>query len=156
MHQLAVSLRLRSLPFVVLALGLIIGGLVAMHVLTPSSAHAGHAVAVPSPTAEPHVTSMAGHDRIGTETGVAGAADCDAACGNASGGGIEEPLHPLTMWMMGCVIALFTAVLLLLPLLRRTVGGTRARISWRTAAIPIPPCAHPPPPSLIVLSISRT
>lgn len=75
---------------------------------------------------------------------------CSGDCGDAGG----VPDH--SMLMMVCVLALLAAVIVLLaPMLLALLGVAMAllRLHGRTVLAALP---HPRPPSLLVLSISRT
>lgn len=127
----------------------IITGLLAMHTLTGS-----HQPAVSGSSA------MSVHGQVGaatpgevatTETMHAGAAPrCHAVCGSSAG----MPDH--SMLMVVCVLALLAAIIVLLApavsaILARTLARTRVRAAILLSALP-----RPRPPSLLVLSISRT
>ena len=137
---------------------LLIAGLLAMHTLTGTltfghngtpatvSASAGHG-------AEPAMAPDVGPAALGAGPGMAlevAAEHCPGDCG-ASGG---VPDH--SMLMMVCVLALLAAAIVLLaPVLLARLGAALAllRLHGRTVLAALP---HPRPPSLLVLSISRT
>ena len=136
---------------------LLIAGLLAMHTLTgtllgghtdaPAASavtDAGHADAGAAAVTGSMSDASAG---MGAD---AAAGHCAGDCGDAGG----MPDH--TMLMMACVLALLAAVIVLLaPVLLARLGAALSllRLHGRTVLAALP---HPRPPSLIVLSISRT
>lgn len=127
----------------------IITGLLAMHTLTGS-----HQPAVSGSSA----MSVHGQVDDASPGGIAttatmdeGAGDhCPAVCGGSAG----MPDH--SMLMVVCVLALLAAIIVLLAptvmtVLARTLARERVRTGAMLAALP-----RPRPPSLLVLSISRT
>ncbi|WP_298866245.1 DUF6153 family protein [uncultured Microbacterium sp.] len=149
-HERVPSVLRRLLVLVPVALA-IITGLLGMHTLTGSHA---------SPTAE---TTMANVHSAGvapaTSVGGAGAAAMEE--GSSAGHCAGDCSYPAgmpdhSMLMMVCVLALLAAVIILLAptalaLLAYTLARAHARGRSLLARLP-----HPRPPSLIVLSISRT
>ncbi|AWR21960.1 DUF6153 family protein [Aurantimicrobium photophilum] len=152
--------RRRLLAFGLLTLVLV--GLFGMHVLSGSAGHGGH------DTRSPAALIATDHEAAGADMGgsvvtaagvhasstmaapdpAPGDAHCPGPCGD------PDPGH--VMLMVGCVLALLVAVVLLFaPLM---LG-----YSWRSLVLAIrslPPAGtvlpRPRPPSLRVLSISRT
>ena len=140
---------------------LLIAGLLAMHTLTGTLTFGHEAAGVPA--SEGVGASYAPGSDMGSITHPAGALDgaavmgtgaaadhCSGDCG-ASGG---VPDH--SMLMMVCVLALLAAAIVLLaPVLLARLGAALAllRLHGRTVLSALP---HPRPPSLLVLSISRT
>lgn len=133
----------KRLALVLLAVPAILVGLLAMHVLTtgPSHAPAAH-------SAEDHEHAPLIMGELAATSALGGptfdATDCGGDCG---------PEHD--MLGMACVLALLLTALLLtvhLTLLRwGTARAIASTIMGRIAAL-----APPRPPSLLVLSISRT
>ena len=138
---------------------LLIAGLLAMHTLTgtltlghtdtPAAASEGTGHGTESAMA----SAIAPAAVLGADPGMvtdASADHCPGDCGDAGG----MPDH--SMLMMACVLALLAAVIVLLaPVLLARLGAALAllRLHGRNVLAALP---HPRPPSLIVLSISRT
>lgn len=129
----------------------IITGLLSMHVLTGS-----HQPALASETSAMSTHSQVGSAPAADDTPMTAAAaegaggHCQDGCGSPAG----MPDH--SMLMMVCVLALLAAVIVLLaPTFRAllTYAVARSRSLTRTLLAGLP---HPRPPSLLVLSISRT
>ena len=131
----------RRLAFVLVAIPAILVGLLAMHFFTISgAAHSTEARGQSGAI----VTSIDGAAEEAQHHHPAGAADCDGACG---------PEHDMAG--MACLLALFFATLMLVAhfiLLRWDSPETTARAILARASALQPPG----PPSLSVLSISRT
>ncbi|MCM3655990.1 DUF6153 family protein [Agromyces mediolanus] len=138
---------------------LLIAGLLAMHTLT-GTLTSGHAdtpaaaseAAHAAPDSDLGGTVATGsmlENTIGTGTEASGG-HCEGDC-DSSGG---MPDH--SMLMMACLLALLAATIVLLaPALLARLGTVLAllRLHGRNVLTALP---HPRPPSLIVLSISRT
>lgn len=132
----------------------LIAGLLAMHSLSGSFT-GGHSDA-PATASEPAVADPAMGAGAGAAgvfemitAGGSGAGHCAGDCGGASGA-------PDDSMLMVCVLALLAAaVVLLTPALVSRLSAARAllRLQRRNILAALP---HPRPPSLIVLSISRT
>ena len=153
----------RRLPIFGL-LALVLVGLLGMHVLNFSSGHGGH------DTRSPAALMASDHEAIGAGMigGELPAADSDRHATGATAaplapagdahcpGSCEDPAPSHVMLMVGCVLALLAGfILLLIPLM---LG-----YSWHSLVLAIRslPLAggvlpRPRPPSLIILSISRT
>ena len=152
--------RRRLLIFGLLALVLV--GLLGMHVLNFSSGHGGHDTRSPVAliTSDHEAADVGMGGSLGTlagahASGTMAAPDVapgDAQCPNSC----EDPAPGHAALMVGCVLALLAGVvLLLIPLVLEH--------SWRSLVLAIRslPLAgtvlpRPRPPSLLVLSISRT
>lgn len=130
----------------------IITGLLSMHVLTGS-----HQPALASET-----SAMSTHSQVGSAPAAADDTPMTAAAAEGAGGHCQDgcgspagmPDH--SMLMMVCVLALLAAVIVLLAPTSRallTYDVARSRSHTRTLLVGLP---HPRPPSLLVLSISRT
>jgi len=130
----------------------IITGLLSMHVLTGS-----HQPALASET-----SAMSTHSQVGSAPAAADDTPMTAAAAEGAGGHCQDgcgspagmPDH--SMLMMVCVLALLAATIVLLaPALLARLGTALAllRLHGRNVLTALP---HPRPPSLIVLSISRT
>ena len=130
------SLR-RLIPFAI-ATALLIAGLLGMHTFT--AAPGGH-----SAVSAAHTTHSVEH--VSGTASTENAADCDGTCLTAPAGHDEM--------QTACVLALLFGLLLVIaPALRYRLTPTLQLASvsarWRSRS------ARPHPPSLIVLSISRT
>lgn len=134
---------------------LLIAGLLAMHTLTsghadtPAAASEAAHAAPDSDLGGTVATGSMLENTIGTGTEASGG-HCEGDC-DSSGG---MPDH--SMLMMACVLALLAATIVLLaPALLARLGTVLAllRLHGRNVLTALP---HPRPPSLIVLSISRT
>jgi|GEM_PF-3515544 len=142
--RLPALVRLGVRAFAVAAMML---GILGMHVLSSPGSHAAHSpsagastVAHAAPAHEPH-EPMA--DR-------AGAPPCDRGCDDPAG----EPAQDA--WSLVCVLALLIAALLIAPRGSSWLLARRA-LSWRASAVIVPTHSEPRhPPSLTLLSISRT
>lgn len=130
----------------------IITGLLSMHILTGS-----HQPALASET-----SAMSTHSQVGSAPAAAADTPMTAAAAEGAGGHCQDgcgspagmPDH--SMLMMVCVLALLAAVIVLLAPTSRallTYAVARSRSHTRTLLAGLP---HPRPPSLLVLSISRT
>ena len=130
----------------------IITGLLSMHVLTGS-----HQPALASET-----SAMSTHSQVGSAPAAADDTPMTAAAAEGAGGHCQDgcgspagmPDH--SMLMMMCVLALLAAVIVLLAPTSRALlayAVARSRSHTRTLLVGLP---HPRPPSLLVLSISRT
>ena len=122
----------------------IITGLLSMHVLASET------------------SAMSTHSQVGSAPAAADDTPMTAAAAEGAGGHCQDgcgspagmPDHSLLM--MVCVLALLAAVIVLLaPTFRAllTYAVDRSRSHTRTLLAGLP---HPRPPSLLVLSISRT
>ncbi|CAI9394136.1 DUF6153 family protein [Microbacterium sp. T2.11-28] len=128
----------------------IITGLLSMHILTGS-----HQPALASETSAMSTHSPVGATRAADTSMTTAAAEaagghCQDGCGTPAG----VPDH--SVLMMVCVLALLAAaIVLLVPTFRglftRAVARARSQTRMLLAGLP-----HPRPPSLLVLSISRT
>lgn len=132
---------------------LVIPGLLAMHTLA-SGLTAEHRTA-PNATVK-HATSMetSAAGMLDAATGVSSDDSAEHCAGDCGGGSGEMPHH--SMLMVACVLALLSgAIVLLAPMLLARLSFARAslRVHSRSVLAALP---HPRPPSLIVLSISRT
>lgn len=138
---------------------LLIAGLLAMHTLT-GTLTIGHADTEPAvavehaAVAQPAMNSSTAHAERSILAPSSTAPDSPpahcAGCGDPAG----APDH--SMLMMACVLALLAAVIVLLaPMLLSRLGATLALTRLHARAVPAT-APHPRPPSLIVLSISRT
>jgi len=138
---------------------LLIAGLLAMHTLTgtltlghtdtPAAASESAAHGAESAMA----SAVAPAAALGADPGMASDVSAEHCPGDCGGGG-GMPDH--SMLMMACVLALLAAVIVLLaPVLLARLGAALAllRLHGRNVLAALP---HPRPPSLIVLSISRT
>lgn len=151
------SPRRRGLPVFGLLM-MVIVGLFAMHVLSMSGPM-GHTS--PTLTIETeHVAANAGPDEamsapVADETVGANMSDA-AAAGETHCEGCGEPAPSHSMLMMGCVIALLIGLILLLA--PRLLGRGWLTRLLAVRALPLLGAVLPRarPPSLIVLSISRT
>lgn len=128
----------------------IITGLLAMHTLTGSHDPAASGSSTVSVHTQVH--DMAASDGMVTTaiTNEVAAGHCEDGCGIPAG----MPDH--SMLMMVCVLALLAAVITLLApsvlaVLARTLARAHVRTGVMLTALPLPR-----PPSLLVLSISRT
>ncbi len=131
----------RTFLTVMAAVALIVG-LLAMHTLSTGTAHA-----------EPHTTvAIADHDQPAQMADAGNATDTGHCPGDCGGPG-NMPDH--SMLLMICALALLAAVIVVLaPALLGGLGlnpGVRAPLRDAARALP-----RPRPPSLLVLSISRT
>lgn len=120
----------------------LIAGLLAMHTLSTGDAHI-----------ESGVTAAAGHDQLASSATMDSAAVEDGHCPGDCGTPGNMPGH--SMLLMVCALALLAAVIIvlapaLLTRLSTTLGMT---VLVRDVARALP---RPRPPSLLVLSISRT
>lgn len=137
---------------------MVIAGLFAMHVLSMSGPM-GHTY--PTLTIETeHIAANAGPDEamsapVADETVGANMSDA-AAAGETHCEGCGEPAPSHSMLMMGCVIALLIGLILLLA--PRLLGRGWLTRLLAVRALPLLGAVLPRarPPSLIVLSISRT
>ena len=129
----------------------LIAGLLAMHTLGTPAAHVEPA----------HAVSASSSSDVTVGDGARGAAEGGAVSAAAHPdhctGGCDAPGHPPThsMLLMVCALALLAAVIIImaparLSRLSLTLGGL-ALVRDATRALP-----RPHPPSLLVLSISRT
>ncbi|MGV9194396.1 DUF6153 family protein [Microbacterium sp. MC2] len=134
---------------------LLIAGLLAMHTLTSGHAEtlaAASEAAHAAPASDLDGTVATGsmlENTIGTGPDASGG-HCEGDCGGAAG------MPDQSMLTMACVLALLVAVIVLLaPALLARLGTALAllRPHGRDVLTALP---HPRPPSLIVLSISRT
>ncbi|HEV7949488.1 MAG TPA: DUF6153 family protein [Glaciihabitans sp.] len=134
-HHLARPLLLARTLVLLAAVGAIIAGILAMHTLASSPAHADPTHAVIADEAHPEPVAVT----------VATPQICDALCG---------PEH--SMDVMGCILALLSGVFLAGIAVRRNGGHFSAAIRTlsTTATRPTFFCG-PAPPDLHVLSISR-
>ncbi|MEN2740413.1 DUF6153 family protein [Microbacterium sp. X-17] len=115
----------------------VIAGLLAMHTMTAASAPSAHAAA-------------AVHAAMGEAPAPDPAPASDDCGGDCSHGGASDHSMLLTM----CVLALVAAVVVLIaPGLMRRAAAPPATLARRMPAHALP---WPRPPSLLVLSISRT
>nr|WP_276569148.1 DUF6153 family protein [Microbacterium lacticum] len=130
----------------------IITGLLSMHILTGS-----HQPALASET-----SAMSTHSQVGSAPAAADDTPMTAAATEGAGGhcqdgcGSPAGMPDRSMLMMVCVLALLAAVIVLLAPTSRallTYAVARSRSHTRTLLAGSP---HPRPPSLLVLSISRT
>lgn len=130
----------------------IITGLLSMHVLTGSH----------QPALASEISAMSTHSQVGSAPAAADDTPMTAAAAEGAGGHCQDgcgspagkPDH--SMLMMVCVLALLAAVIVLLAPTSRallTYAVARSRSHTRTLLVGLP---HPRPPSLLVLSISRT
>ncbi len=130
----------KRLAVVLLAVPAILIGLLAMHVLTTGVAHASD---VHGSTTHASI-AVTGSEADNLTAAPHAETDCDAGC---------VPQHD--MLGMACILALLMTALVLavrLTLLRwGTVGALASTVMARLANL-----APPQPPSLLVLSISRT
>ena len=146
MHIASRITRRRSSLHATLALAgaavMIIMGLLGMH--TFNSEAAGHGAAGPAATASTvhHSSSM------GAPSGAGHGSPCDDTCVTGSGGEHSD-------MMSACVLALLAGLLLFFrPLLVRRIGPS---LQMLVASLRLPAGrALPRPPSLTLLSISRT
>ncbi len=142
------SPRLRGL-FVFGLLTMVIAGLFAMHVLSMSSLQ-GHASPTIAAKAH-HAAAVAMPDEA-----MSGAVSNEAVTGPHCDHGYGEPMPGHSILMMGCMFALLVgAILLLAPRLLGHEGLTRM-LAVRALPALGTVLARAQPPSLIVLSISRT
>lgn len=130
----------------VLMLGIavaLIAGLLAMHTLTAGNTHVESA---------PAISSAAAHDQVMVGAAVDGTA---ADTGHCAGCGAPGNMPDHSMLMMVCVLALLAAVIIVMA------PALLARLSMSLGVVVLAadvPRAlpRPRPPSLLVLSISRT
>lgn len=127
------------------AVAAIVAGLLAMHSLNLSSHHNEVVVAEHSETVDGQPGAIHDHHEVGS-AGTANAADETGTCGGACG---------MDSLLGGCILALLVASVLLAGAASSTRTSTTrvALVSAVTAAASLVP---PAPPSLTVLSISRT
>ena len=116
----------------------IVLGLLGMHVLASEGPHAGHGPSMAVMSAEPDTVTHHGHDGAMTEK-----------VGTPAGTTVPG------VWAVICVLALLLTVVLVAPLGSSWRLGRRDA-SWRAAALGAPDDAPRHPPSLALLSISRT
>lgn len=131
----------RAFLTVMAAVALIVG-LLAMHTLSTGTAHAESRTSA----------TIAEHDQPAQMTDARGATDTGHCPGDCGGPG-NMPDH--SMLLMICALALLAAVIVVLaPTLLSGLGmSPRVAAPLRDAARALP---RPRPPSLLVLSISRT
>lgn len=120
----------------------LIAGLLAMHTLSTGDAHV-----------ESGVTALADHDQLATAAAMDSAAVEEGHCAGDCGTPGNMPAH--SMLLMVCALALLAAVIVVLApaLLARLSMTLGVAALVRDAARALP---RPRPPSLLVLSISRT
>ncbi len=123
----------KRLAIILLAVPAILIGLLAMHVLTIGASHAHESAS--------HVSMPVGESATAHQLE---ASNCDGLCG---------PEHDLLG--MACILALLTTALLLTVHLTLSRWGSLPAVAIRIMAR-IAALAPPQPPSLLVLSISRT
>ena len=137
---------------------MVIAGLFAMHVLSMSGPM-GHTY--PTLTIETeHIAANAGPDEamsapVADETVGANMSDA-AAAGETHCEGCGEPAPSHSMLMMGCVIALLIGMVLLIAPGLWGRGWLTRLLAVRALPLLGAVLPRPRPPSLIVLSISRT
>lgn len=120
----------------------LIAGLLAMHTLTAGTTHLESTAAI---------SSAADHDEVTVGAAVEGTAADTGHCVGDCGAPRNMPNH--SMLMMVCVLALLAAVIVV------RAPALLARLSMplgRVALVADAPRTSPRPPSLLVLSISRT
>lgn len=159
------SSRRRGVVLFVMLSALIVG-LLGMHILSMSPSHNSHSVAPPTGLVDEHQKGhlVAGSGSVADIVVLPGAAIPSATAISAisafSMAGCEDgcntpsPLH--SMVMMTCVLALFVGVLIILA--PRPLRFSRRTLTLAVRSLePIGAVLlRPHPPSLIVLSISRT
>lgn len=137
---------------------LLIAGLLAMHTLATGHAQTPGATAVAPAVA--HATpgsALGGTVSTGVMPTTMSVTGSDPAAGRYQGdcgGSSEMPEHP--MLLMACVLVLLAAAVVGLAValpVRRDTALALLRMHGRNVLAALP---HPRPPSLIVLSISRT
>ncbi len=128
----------KRLVIVLLAIPAILLGLLAMHFLTMSSPHPADSHGISHATSEVAAAAETMHSHP------AELSDCDGTCGTEH-----------DMLGMACVLALlFTALILVLHLI--LLRWDSLKLVANTILARVSALAPPEPPSLLVLSISRT
>lgn len=127
------------------AVAAIVAGLLAMHSLNLSSHHNEVVVAEHSETVDGQSGAIHDHREIGS-AGVANAGDETGTCGGACG---------MDSLLGGCILALLVASVLLAGAASITRTST-IRVALARAVTAATSLVPPAPPSLTVLSISRT
>lgn len=148
------SLSARSLLMLAAVVALLIAGLLGMHVLGGSAgSHGAHgagpgSAAIGAAVEHAPDGAAAAHAHAAEAASAAKAAPCLGDC-------VDAPLAPGHAELMACVLALLAGLIVLVP------PGSLGRSWMRVAMLPAPSDASavllvPPPPSLTLLSISRT
>lgn len=144
-------LSARALLMLIVTVSLLIVGLLGMHALSGSgghtSGHGGVAIAV-DPQHEPAAVSQHAqheHRASGPE-----AADCSSTCEH------DAPAAPGHAELAACVLALLAGLIVLVPPARVARWSAAETAMPRAPAVVSAVLLVPPPPSLTLLSISRT
>lgn len=120
-------------------IAVIVLGLLGMHVLVSPGSHAAHGSSMTMASVESGTAQHHEHQGSMTESAITPA----------------EPSHP-SVWTVVCVLALLLAALFVAPSGSSWLLGRR-ELFWSAATVGVPVDGAPQhPPSLIVLSVSRT
>ncbi len=137
---------------------MVIAGLLAMHALSMSGPHGHTSPALTIETDHAAEAMPDGTASAAMADEMAGASMSDAAAAGETdcGGGCGEPSPSHSMLMMGCVIALLIGLTFLIAPGLLSRGWLTRLLAVRALPLLGAVLPRPRPPSLIVLSISRT